>query len=98
MCPLSKAVSGDTGTIYEKSNIPLQKWFLTFYVLSASKKGISSCELAKIIGVTTKKCMISTAKNTLHALSCREETVTEHLRMRRNVYRRSSQGETRARC
>ena len=43
-----------TGTIYEKSNIPLQKWLLTFYVLSASKKGISSCELAKIIGVTQK--------------------------------------------
>lgn len=41
-----------TGTIYEGSNIPLQKWLLTFYLLSASKKGISSCELAKIIGVT----------------------------------------------
>lgn len=43
-----------TGTIYEGSNIPLQKWFLTFYLLSVSKKGISSIELAKTIGVTQK--------------------------------------------
>lgn len=43
-----------TGTIYENSNIPLQKWFLTFYLISLSKKGISSVELAKTIGVTQK--------------------------------------------
>lgn len=41
-----------TGTIYQNSNIPLQKWFLTFYLISLSKKGISSVELAKTIGVT----------------------------------------------
>ncbi len=43
-----------TGTIYENSNIPLQKWFLTFYLISLSKKGISSIELSKAIGVTQK--------------------------------------------
>lgn len=43
-----------TGTIYENSNISLQKWFLTFYLLSISKKGISSVELSKAIGVTQK--------------------------------------------
>ena len=43
-----------TGTIYQNSNIPLQKWFLTFYLISLSKKGISSVELAKTIGVTQK--------------------------------------------
>lgn len=43
-----------TGTIYENSNIPLQKWFLTFYLISLSKKGISSIELSKTIGVTQK--------------------------------------------
>jgi transposase-like protein len=43
-----------TGTIYENSNIPLQKWFLTFYLSALTKKGISSIELSKIIGVTQK--------------------------------------------
>ncbi len=49
-----KQFSVKTGTIYENSNIPLQKWFLTFYLISLSKKGISSIELSKTIGVTQK--------------------------------------------
>ena len=43
-----------TGTIYENSNLPLQKWFLTFYLFAMTKKGISSIELSKIIGTTQK--------------------------------------------
>ena len=43
-----------TGTIYDNSNILLQKWFLTFYLILLSKKGISSIELSKTIGVTQK--------------------------------------------
>lgn len=53
-----------TGTIYENSNIPLQKWFLTFYLISVSKKGISSIELSKVLGVTQK-----TAWYLLHKIS-----------------------------
>ena len=49
-----KQFSVKTGTIYENSNIPLQKWFLAFYLISLSKKGISSIELSKAIGVTQK--------------------------------------------
>lgn len=49
-----KQFSVKTGTIYENSNIPLQKWFTTFYLISLSKKGISSIELSKTIGVTQK--------------------------------------------
>ena len=49
-----KQFSVKTGTIYENSNIPLQKWFLTFYLISLSKKGISSIELSKTLGVTQK--------------------------------------------
>ena len=37
-----KQFSVKTGTIYENSNIPLQKWLTTFYLISLSKKGISS--------------------------------------------------------
>lgn len=43
-----------TGTLFENSNIPLQKWFLAFYLFALSKKGISSIELSKTIGITQK--------------------------------------------
>ena len=42
------------GTIFEASNIPLNKWFPAIYLATAHKKGISSYQLAKDIGVTQK--------------------------------------------
>lgn len=42
------------GTIFEASNIPLSKWFTAIYLVTAHKKGISSYQLAKDIGVTQK--------------------------------------------
>ena len=49
-----KDFSIKTGTIFGNSRIPLQKWFITIYLLTTSKKGISSIELSKKIGVTQK--------------------------------------------
>ena len=43
-----------TGTIYEGSPLPLRKWFSAMWLLSSSPKGISSCQLAREIGVTQK--------------------------------------------
>jgi transposase-like protein len=43
-----------TGTIMERSHIPLDKWLYTFYILLTSRKGISSLQLAKEIGITQK--------------------------------------------
>jgi transposase-like protein len=43
-----------TGTIFEDTKIPLQKWFMALYVFSSHKKGISSNQLAKDIDVTQK--------------------------------------------
>jgi len=43
-----------TGTVMEKSKIPLQKWLYTIYLMSISRKGVSSIQLAKEIGVTQK--------------------------------------------
>lgn len=40
------------GSIFEDSPIPLQKWFMAIYLVTAHKKGISSCQLAKDITVT----------------------------------------------
>jgi transposase-like protein len=42
------------GTIFEDSALPLQKWFMAFYLVTAHKKGISSMQLARDIGVTQK--------------------------------------------
>ena len=42
------------GTVFEASNIPLTTWFPAMYLISAHKKGISSVQLAKDLGVTQK--------------------------------------------
>jgi transposase-like protein len=39
------------GTIFESSKIPLNKWFVAIYLETSFKKGISSLQLSKEIGV-----------------------------------------------
>lgn len=43
-----------TGTIFERSHVPLHKWLYAMYLLVTSRKGISSMQLSKEIGVTQK--------------------------------------------
>jgi transposase-like protein len=43
-----------TATIFERSHIPLHKWLYAMYLLVTSRKGISSLQLSKQIGVTQK--------------------------------------------
>lgn len=43
-----------TGTIFERSHVPLHKWLYTMYLVVTARKGISSLQLAKEIGVTQK--------------------------------------------
>jgi transposase-like protein len=42
------------GTIFEGSHIPLQKWFYAAFLNTSLKKGISSIQLAKYLGITQK--------------------------------------------
>lgn len=42
------------GTIFEDSKLPLQKWFLAIYLATSLKKGISSIQLSKYLGITQK--------------------------------------------
>lgn len=42
------------GTVMERSHIPLAKWVLGFHLMAASKKGISSKQLERMLGVTYK--------------------------------------------
>ena len=43
-----------TGTIMERSHVPLHKWLYAMYLLVTARKGISSLQLAKEIGITQK--------------------------------------------
>ena len=43
-----------TGTIFERSHIPLHKWLYAMYILVTARKGISSLQLSKEIGITQK--------------------------------------------
>ena len=40
--------------MFEGSNVPLLKWFFANYLFTSLKKGISSIQLSKYIGVTQK--------------------------------------------
>ncbi len=43
-----------TGTIFERSHVPLNKWIYAIYILMTARKGVSSLQLGKEIGVTQK--------------------------------------------
>ncbi len=42
------------GTLFERSKIPLSKWLMATYLLSASKKGMSTRQLSRMLGVSVK--------------------------------------------
>lgn len=43
-----------TKTVFGESKVPLRKWFMAIYLLTSNRKGISSVQLAKQVGVTQK--------------------------------------------
>jgi transposase-like protein len=49
-----KDFSVTTGTVMESSHIGLHKWLMGFYLMSASKKGMSAHQLHRALGVTYK--------------------------------------------
>lgn len=49
-----KKFNAKIGTIFENSKVPLRKWFIAIYIATSHKKGISSLQLSKDIGVTQK--------------------------------------------
>lgn len=40
------------GTIFERSKVPLSKWWLAVHLMAASKKGMSAHQLHRMLGVT----------------------------------------------
>lgn len=50
----SAQFSVTTGTVMEDTKLPLRKWLLAFHLIGASKKGIPSLQLARMLDVTYK--------------------------------------------
>ncbi|MCY4146403.1 MAG: IS1595 family transposase [Chloroflexi bacterium] len=49
-----KHFSVRTGTILAESKLPLHKWLMAIYMLHTARKGVSSVQMAKMLGVTQK--------------------------------------------
>lgn len=49
-----KCFTVTVGTMFEGSHIPLRKWFIAIYIFSSHKKGISSLQLSRDLGITQK--------------------------------------------
>ena len=49
-----KKFTAAVGTIYERSHIPMTKWFLATHLMCASKKGMSAHQLHRMIGLPYK--------------------------------------------
>ncbi len=49
-----KHFSVRTGTVLSESKLPLHKWLMAIYMLHTARKGVSSAQMAKEIGVTQK--------------------------------------------
>jgi transposase-like protein len=52
--PCQKPFSVTVGTLFEDSKVPLHKWLYAVHLLTASKKGMSSHQLHRTLGVSYK--------------------------------------------
>ncbi|MEO8736035.1 MAG: IS1595 family transposase [Edaphobacter sp.] len=57
--------SAKVGTIFEDSPLGLEKWLPAVWIITTAKNGVSSCEIARSLGVTQK-----TAWFMLHRIRC----------------------------
>ncbi len=66
--PCRKQFSVKVGTIFEDSPLSLDKWFVAVWCISNAKNGISSCELARAIGITQKSAwhMLHRIRHAMH--------------------------------
>ena len=53
-CPTTFKVTH--GTLFQGTKIPLQKWFLAISLMVNAKKSLSSCQLARDLGLKQKAC------------------------------------------
>lgn len=70
----AKKFSVISGTIFENTKIGLHLWFAAMYLISTSKKGVSSLQLAEQLGITQKTAwFINHRVRSMLTDSCNEE-------------------------
>ncbi|MGZ4054385.1 MAG: IS1595 family transposase [Bacteroidia bacterium] len=57
-----KQFSVTNGTIFQKSKLPLPKWFEIIYLMMTTKKGMSSCEISRKVGICQKTAWLCMQK------------------------------------
>src|SRR3954451_13103661 len=50
------------GSVFERSKVPLTKWWLATFMLGSSKKGMSTHQLHRMLGVTYKTAWFMTMR------------------------------------
>jgi transposase-like protein len=48
------------GTIFEDSKLPFTKWLMTIHLMTSSKKGVSSLQISRELGITVKSAWFMT--------------------------------------
>jgi transposase-like protein len=64
----SKQFTATIGTIFEDSHIPLRKWLVAWYMVCSSKKGISSLQLQRNLGLGSYRTALFMTHRIRHAL------------------------------
>ena len=57
------------GTIFEDSHIPLRKWLVAWYLLCSSKKGISSLQIQRMLGLGSYRTALFMTHRIRYALA-----------------------------
>lgn len=63
-----RAFTVTVGTIFEDSHIPLRKWLVAWYLLNSSKKGVSSLQLQRMLGLGSYRTALFMTHRIRHAL------------------------------
>jgi transposase-like protein/Zn ribbon nucleic-acid-binding protein len=64
----NKEFTVTVGTIFEDSHIPLRKWLIAFYMICSSKKGISSLQLQRNLGLGSYRTALFMTHRIRHAI------------------------------
>lgn len=48
-------ISVTAGTVFNDSHLPLSKWFIATFILTQSKKGVSACQIQRMLGLGSYK-------------------------------------------
>ena len=90
-----------TGTVFGRSHVPLHKWLYAMYLLITARKGISSLQLSKEIGITQKSAWFvlhrlleacGTKLETLKGTVEVDETFIGDLENNKHMYERVTKG------